>query len=86
MRSALITALVGAGALLAGGDQRVITIARETGYRSPPPHRHSSGTPVKPYRPSGAVMPEGSKAAARRRRQIERGQLKVENGLARVEG
>lgn len=63
------------------GD-RVIAVA-PGGFRSPEPHRRSSGTPVKPYRPSGPVQEEGSRATARRRRQIERGQLKAENGLVR---
>jgi hypothetical protein len=68
--------------LATGLSGAVVTVA-PIGYRSPPPHRHSSGTPVKPYRASGPVMAEGSKAAARRRRQIECGQLKAANGLAR---
>jgi hypothetical protein len=83
MRAYIGSLLATGMASLAAADDRVITIARETGYRSPPPHRYSRGTPVKPYRASGPVMAEGSKAAARRRRQIERGQLKAENGLAR---
>lgn len=88
MRTALVTALagVGFGAALGSGARAgaIITVASSrAGYRSPPPHRSSNGTPVKPYTPSGPVMAEGSKAAARRRKQIERGQLKAENGLAR---
>lgn len=51
-----------------------------SGYRSPPPHRHSSGSPVKPYRESdaGHVPHQGQREMARRRRQMARAKLKAE--------
>lgn len=50
------------------------------GYRSPPPHRHSSGKPVKPYREpdAGHVPHQGIREMARRRRQMVRAKLKAE--------
>ena len=64
--------------------EMAMKLKAESGFRSPEPHRHSSGTPVQPYRLGGAAYrPNGVRERTRRRRQIERGQLRTESGLVR---
>jgi hypothetical protein len=47
------------------------------GFKSPAPHRRSSGTPVKPWRVSHNTPHQGVREIERRRRQIERAQAKA---------
>lgn len=86
-RAALIAAgLASALGSVTARQAGAMIVVGTGGFRSPEPHRRSSGTPVKPYRPSGPVQEEGGRAAARRRRQIAAGRLKAKNGLERLSG
>ena len=77
--AAVGAALAAAAARLPSGPSLEIAVA-SGGFRSPPPHRHSSGAPVKPYRLTGNKPHQGAREIERRRKRMENAKAKGGEG------